>query len=398
MRAVVVDRDVAELAWLKPALAELGLAVTVATHGEAALDLVVAAAPDLVLLGVSAQGLDAFEVCRRLAFDRQTAHLPVLMVAHARDETLRLRALDAGAVALLTPPDSRHALVLEMRAVLRRKQAVDACWAQTEQIRNVAAARDALMRISLVDLDTMIGAAGRAVRLVRESAGSAEWPAEERRVLRVAHEELRGAAEAVRALQAVRALDAGEWEFEPAPMDVSSVLEQSLRIAGPRVPVTGSAEPDLMVVADAALVELALTALVQFAAERVTSGSSIQVHALRREPAGVRVEIVVIGDEADLSPTTPIAQALHLTLAQMVAEAHGGSLASGRGGGLSLVLELPPEPTSGTWPPTGLFSKAARAAEGSGLSATATAADWLVSRASLPAPPRPPRLMPPAAD
>ena len=398
MRALVVDRDVAELAWLKPALAELGIEVIVATHGEAALDLVVEANPDVVLLGVAASGLDAFEVCRRLAFDLQTAHLPVLMVAPNRDDAQRLRALDCGAVDLLAPPESRQSLLLELRAVVRRKQAVDACWQRADQIRAMAAAHDALMRVSLADLDTMISAAGRAVHLVRDAEGVADWPADERRALRVADEELRAAAEAVRALQAVRALDAGEWEFEPAPLDLSDVLDLAVRRAAARTPVTGCAEPGLRLVADGALLELAVSALVQFAAERSAAGASIEVHALRREPAGVRIEVLTSGHERARPRATPVAQALHLTLAQMVAEAHGGSLNSGRGPGLALVMELPPEPTSGAWPPAGLFTRAARAAEGSAPSSTATAADWLASHTILPAPPRPPRLLPPAGD
>ena len=73
--------------------------VKVATSGQAALDLVAATKPDLILLDVMMSGMDGYEVCRRLKDNPETQRIPVIFVT-ARSDTddeefgLRLGAMD----------------------------------------------------------------------------------------------------------------------------------------------------------------------------------------------------------------------------------------------------------------------------------------------------------------
>jgi DNA-binding response OmpR family regulator len=390
-RALLVARATAELAWLRPALAEAGLSVTALSHGETALDQIAADPPDLVLLGVEIDGLEAFEVCRRLTGEPHTAHLPVLMVAPAADEALLQRALSAGARRLLSPPESRRTLTLELLSALRPKQVFEAWRAGSEEHHQRAAARDALVRVSLADLEVMLGAARRALQLLAEGPPAAD----QRRLLRAAGEELVSADDTLATLAAVRALDAGEWRFEPHPTDLSQLLESVAAAAGGEAVVTGAADPGLSLVADGELLQLALSALVRHAAAGLATVEAVELRASARRPAGVRLEVAALGAPAAGDAPKPLAQALWLTLARLVAEGHGGALSSEPG---RLVLELPPEPAPGAWPPAGRLSRAARVAAGPTPAAAATAADWLGWRTSLPAPPRPPRLLGPAKD
>lgn len=78
--------------------------VTVAGDGEAVLELVRAARPDLVLLDLSMPGLSGWEVARRLKGDPSTATIPlVACTAHAMAGD-RERALATGFDGYLAKP------------------------------------------------------------------------------------------------------------------------------------------------------------------------------------------------------------------------------------------------------------------------------------------------------
>lgn len=54
--------------------------VFMATNGEQALQICRAQLPDLVLLDVQMDGIDGFEVCRRLKADAESRNIPVIFI------------------------------------------------------------------------------------------------------------------------------------------------------------------------------------------------------------------------------------------------------------------------------------------------------------------------------
>lgn len=100
---LVVDDEPTNVAILR-ALLERDYRVAVAASGEAALDLVAQAKPDLVLLDALLPGIDGFEVCARLKAQPANAAIPVVFMTgldHAEDAA---RARAAGAVDYVTKP------------------------------------------------------------------------------------------------------------------------------------------------------------------------------------------------------------------------------------------------------------------------------------------------------
>ena len=118
MRILVVDDDRSVRESLRRSLAFNGYQVELATDGNAALDAVVAARPDAMVLDVMMPRLDGLEVCRRLRSAGDD--LPILVLT-ARDAVSdRVAGLDAGADDYLPKPFALEELLARLRALLRR--------------------------------------------------------------------------------------------------------------------------------------------------------------------------------------------------------------------------------------------------------------------------------------
>ena len=111
-----------------PALSELleyrfsneGYQVRTTSDGDEALLLACEDVPDLVILDWMIEGTSGIEVCRRLRRDKDTAHVPIIMLTAREAEDDRVRGLDTGADDYLTKPFSPRELLARVAAVMRR--------------------------------------------------------------------------------------------------------------------------------------------------------------------------------------------------------------------------------------------------------------------------------------
>src|SRR5262245_51703523 len=100
-------------------LTHAGFRVIEAADGQAALQAVASANPDLILMDLSIPGIDGWECTRRLKADDKTRTIPILaLTAHAMrgDEE---RALAAGCDGYLAKPISPKKVVEEVRKYLK---------------------------------------------------------------------------------------------------------------------------------------------------------------------------------------------------------------------------------------------------------------------------------------
>ena len=79
-KILVVDDVPENVRLLEAVLVPRGYEVVTASNGLAALELVEAEEPDLILLDVMMPGLDGYGVCAHLRANDDTAVLPVIMV------------------------------------------------------------------------------------------------------------------------------------------------------------------------------------------------------------------------------------------------------------------------------------------------------------------------------
>lgn len=118
MRILVVEDEERIAGFIKKGLEEESYAVDIASDGSSALDWVVGASYELILLDVMLPGLNGFEVCRILRERGVTT--PILMLT-ARDEVDdRVTGLDAGADDYLPKPFAFKELLARIRALIRR--------------------------------------------------------------------------------------------------------------------------------------------------------------------------------------------------------------------------------------------------------------------------------------
>ncbi len=121
-RVLVVEDEESFSDALSYMLRREGFEVAVAATGPDALTEFDRSGADLVLLDLMLPGLSGTEVCRTL---RQRSSVPVIMLTARDSEIDKVVGLELGADDYVTKPFSSRELVARIRAVLRRRGAVE---------------------------------------------------------------------------------------------------------------------------------------------------------------------------------------------------------------------------------------------------------------------------------
>lgn len=124
-RVLVVDDIEANVKLLQARLLAEYFEVLTASNGPEALEICKSGLCDIVLLDVMMPGMDGYEVCRQLKSERQTAHLPVIMVTALDQPSDKLQGLEAGADDFLTKPVNDLALTTRVKSLARLKMVTD---------------------------------------------------------------------------------------------------------------------------------------------------------------------------------------------------------------------------------------------------------------------------------
>ena len=120
-KILVVDDIPENVRLLEAVLIPEGYDVVTAGDGAAALEVVEAEDPDLVLLDIFMPELDGYAVCERLRANETTAVLPVVMVNSSVGED-KTRVIEAGADDFIAKPFNHDELLTRVRSLLRIKR------------------------------------------------------------------------------------------------------------------------------------------------------------------------------------------------------------------------------------------------------------------------------------
>jgi two-component system cell cycle response regulator len=121
-KILVVDDISTNRIVLKVKLAAARYEVHQAATGAEALRFARTERPDLILLDVQLPDLSGIKVCEALKSDPRTCAIPVVMVTAFRDQSVRLRALGAGAEEVFWKPLDETVLLARLRSLLRARE------------------------------------------------------------------------------------------------------------------------------------------------------------------------------------------------------------------------------------------------------------------------------------
>jgi two-component system KDP operon response regulator KdpE len=116
-RVLVVDDEPRIVKFLEVKLKASGYEVLTAHNGLAALELVQAQEPDLIVLDVVMPGIDGFETLRQV---RALSSVPVIILSAKEASVEKIKGLTLGADDYLAKPFSPDELIARIEAVRRR--------------------------------------------------------------------------------------------------------------------------------------------------------------------------------------------------------------------------------------------------------------------------------------
>ena len=120
-RVLVVDDEPTVREVVVAYLEREGYRATEAADGAAALEIIAATPPDLVILDIMLPAVDGLSVLSRL---RQVDDLPVILLSARTDESDRVLGLGLGADDYVVKPFSPRELIARVKSVLRRTHPV----------------------------------------------------------------------------------------------------------------------------------------------------------------------------------------------------------------------------------------------------------------------------------
>ena len=126
----LVDDDRNILTSVTMALEAEGFEVRTYSDGAAALAALSQTPPDLAVLDIKMPRMDGMELLRRI---RQKSDLPVIFLTSKDEEIDEVLGLRMGADDYMRKPFSQRLLIERIRAVLRRREAIDATAERAEK-------------------------------------------------------------------------------------------------------------------------------------------------------------------------------------------------------------------------------------------------------------------------
>ena len=143
---LVVEDEEAIAEAVRARLMAEGYRVLVAGDGPDGIRAVRAERPDLVVLDLMLPGMDGLEVCREIQKDEW---VPVLMLTARTEEADKAAGFAVGADDYLTKPFSLRELAMRIKAILRRRERMQATATQAPAVHGPLNVDPARRRVTL---------------------------------------------------------------------------------------------------------------------------------------------------------------------------------------------------------------------------------------------------------
>lgn len=214
---LIIDDQEQNLQIIGTVLTMVGYEVVHASSGEAALALLAASTPDLILLDMNMPGMNGIEVCNKLKAKACWADIPVIFLSAADDKNIIVAALECGGVDYVTKPFNKAELLSRVRTHLALKRA-------REQLRDLAEDKDELLGLLTHDLGNDLAGLHMNAVVLEKQLG--DIPPHNAAFL----------SNMVRSTEVITAFvqeflanqSAERIQLQPAPLDIRGILEDAV--------------------------------------------------------------------------------------------------------------------------------------------------------------------------
>ena len=120
-KVVIIDDNPDILDFLDKVLSNKYFIIT-AGSGEEGLALLESNKPDIVVSDVMMEGIDGFEVCKRIKSNINISHIPVILLTAKTDTESKVEGLEAGADAYIEKPFATSHMIAQIDNLLKKKE------------------------------------------------------------------------------------------------------------------------------------------------------------------------------------------------------------------------------------------------------------------------------------
>ncbi len=165
---LIVDDMADNLKLLFRYLSNLKYRVRVAKDGLDALEQVVYAKPDLILLDIMMPKLDGFETCRRLKADPNTQEIPVIFMSALSDTVDKVTGFEVGGVDYITKPFQYEEVMARVNTHLTLSELRQSLAEKNQQLQQQNRELDAYSHTVAHDLKTPINSLNMSLEALQE--------------------------------------------------------------------------------------------------------------------------------------------------------------------------------------------------------------------------------------
>lgn len=159
---LIVDDIPRNLQVLGHILKEENYNISVATTGEAALEMMEHINPDLILLDIMLPGMNGYDVCAKLKGKDETKDIPIIFLTAKTDSDDIIKGLKLGAVDYVTKPFNGIELLTRVRTHVQLRLS-------QKQLKELNATKDKFFSIIAHDLKGPIAAVQQSTEFIVDS-------------------------------------------------------------------------------------------------------------------------------------------------------------------------------------------------------------------------------------
>lgn len=152
-------------------LRDLKYKIIIAVNGEAAVDLVDRARPDLILMDVMMPGMDGFEACEIIKVKPENENIPIIFLTALSEKVNIVKGFEVGGVDYITKPFNKEELISRIRTHLELKFARDKMQQMTNHLVELNSIKDKMFSVIGHDLRSPLGSIKMTLDFLRSDMG-----------------------------------------------------------------------------------------------------------------------------------------------------------------------------------------------------------------------------------